>query len=105
MQEFCVRGVVRGGQIVLEMPLDLPDGTVVSVNTMARSPSEADKMKMLTLLNRLDLLDDPDWRKKVEPDRIAHFEKLTLEAVEMRAKREAAANSEKQMHQPRGTRE
>jgi hypothetical protein len=82
MQEFCVRGVVRGGQIVLEMPLDLPDGTVVTVSELVRSPSEADKTKMLTLLSRLDLLDDPDWRKKVEPDRVAHLEKLTLEAVE-----------------------
>ena len=105
MQEFCVRGVVRGGQVVLEVPLDLPDGTVVTVSELANSPAEADKLKMLTLLNRLDLLDDPAWRQKVEPDRAAYFEKLVLEAAEMRAQREAAANAEQQMRQPRGTRE
>jgi hypothetical protein len=31
MQPFCVRGVVRDGQVVLEVPLDLPDGTAVTV--------------------------------------------------------------------------
>ena len=31
MYEFCVQGVVKGGQVVLEVPLDLPDGTVVFV--------------------------------------------------------------------------
>jgi hypothetical protein len=31
MQRFCVRGVVRGGQVVLEIPLDVPDGTEVTV--------------------------------------------------------------------------
>ncbi|MBX9626338.1 MAG: hypothetical protein K2X82_21240 [Gemmataceae bacterium] len=28
---FWVQGVVRGGQVVLDPPLDLPDGTVVTV--------------------------------------------------------------------------
>ena len=31
MRRFCVHGVVRGGQVILDIPLDLPDGTVVSV--------------------------------------------------------------------------
>lgn len=105
MQEFCVRGVVRGGQIVLDVPLDLPDGTVLAVSELVRSPSEADKLKMLRLLNRLDLLDDPSWWQKVEPARAAYFEKLVLEAVEMRAAREAAASSEQQVSQARGNRE
>ena len=31
MERFWIQGVVRGGQVVLEKPLDLPDGTVVTV--------------------------------------------------------------------------
>lgn len=43
---FWVQGVVRGGQVVLDPPLDLPDGTVVTVtkyhpdeNPLPREPS------------------------------------------------------------------
>jgi hypothetical protein len=94
MEEFCVRGVVRGGQVVLDAPLDLPDGTVVAISELASSPPEADKLKMLTLLNRLDLLDYPDWRQKVEPDRAAYFEKLVLEMAGMWADRDDLADPE-----------
>lgn len=70
MREFCGRGVVRGGQIVLDVPLDLPDGTVLAVSEFVRSRSEADKLKMLTLLNRIDLLDDaPGGRRSSRPGR------------------------------------
>jgi hypothetical protein len=31
MESFWVQGVVKNGQVVLETPLDLPDGTVVTV--------------------------------------------------------------------------
>ena len=31
MEKFWIQGVVKGGQVVLEKPLDLPDGTVVTV--------------------------------------------------------------------------
>jgi hypothetical protein len=31
MERFWIQGVVRGGRVVLEAPLDLPDGTVVTV--------------------------------------------------------------------------
>src|SRR5262245_20178167 len=31
MRQFSVQGVVRNGQVVLEVPLDLPDGTLVSI--------------------------------------------------------------------------
>ncbi|MCE9564530.1 MAG: hypothetical protein K8U57_21030 [Planctomycetes bacterium] len=31
MQEFWLQGVVKNGQVVLATPLDLPDGTVVTV--------------------------------------------------------------------------
>ena len=31
MQRFNVQGVVRDGQVILEAPLDLPDGTAVTV--------------------------------------------------------------------------
>ena len=33
MERFWIQGVVKGGQVVLEKPLDLPDGTVVTVKT------------------------------------------------------------------------
>ncbi len=31
MERFWIQGVVKDGQVVLEKPLDLPDGTVVTV--------------------------------------------------------------------------
>ena len=31
MHRVCVRGVVKDGQVVLEVPLNLPDGTFVTV--------------------------------------------------------------------------
>jgi hypothetical protein len=31
MERFWIQGVVRGGQVVLQTPLDLPDGTIVTV--------------------------------------------------------------------------
>jgi hypothetical protein len=31
MEKFWLQGVVRDGRVVLEQPLDLPDGTVVTV--------------------------------------------------------------------------
>lgn len=31
MERFWVQGVVKNGQVVLDVPLDLPDGTVVTV--------------------------------------------------------------------------
>jgi hypothetical protein len=116
MQRLCVRGVVKGGQVVLEVPLDLPDGTdvtvtdgAIGVNEPAKPnrlpPSEEYKRNLLTALNRLDLMDDPDWQAKAEPDRIAYGEKLILEAAELCARREAAAGSEQQTSRSRGARE
>jgi hypothetical protein len=35
--EFAVRGVVRNGQVVLDTPLDVPDGTVVTVKEYDKS--------------------------------------------------------------------
>jgi hypothetical protein len=94
MQEFCVRGVVRGGQVVLEAPLDLPDGTVVRVaggEPNARLCSGAEKRRLLTLYNRLDLLDDPDWWEKSEADRLAHIHELIRDAAELRARHSAGS--------------
>jgi hypothetical protein len=31
MERFWIQGVVKGGQVVLGQPLDLPDGTIVTV--------------------------------------------------------------------------
>ncbi len=30
--DFAVRGVVRNGQVVLDIPLDIPDGTYVTIS-------------------------------------------------------------------------
>jgi hypothetical protein len=96
MQEFCVRGVVRGGQVVLEVPLDLPDGTVVSVTGRepnARLCSGTEKRRLLTLYDRLDLLDDPDWWEKSEADRLAQIQELIRDATELRANSSADSPS------------
>ena len=94
MNRVCVYGVVKNGQVVLEVPL--ADGTVVAVT--AAEPHipavwpEAEKRKLLAAINRMDLIDDPDWQVKCEADRIATTEKLILETVAMRAARAASAD-------------
>jgi hypothetical protein len=89
MSKPRVKGVVRNGQVVLDEPVDLPDGTVVEIT--ADTHADADKRAMLAVLNRLDLIDDPDWRAKVEADRIAYTEKLTSELAGMWAHRQQGA--------------
>lgn len=39
MEKFWLQGVVKDGQVLLEQPLDLPDGTVVTV--MDYDPEDA----------------------------------------------------------------
>jgi hypothetical protein len=104
MQRFCVQGVVRGGQVVLDVPLELPDGTVVSVTNIL-APSEEYKRQLLTMLNRLDLMDDPDWQSKAEPDRVAYTEKTILEMAGMWADRPEMADPEQWVRQQRGARD
>jgi hypothetical protein len=96
MHQFSVQGVVRCGQIVLDIPLDLPDGTIVTVTEGAPRPTAEEqwKLQLLTNLNRLDLIDDPDWKAKAEPDRIAAMEQLTLEAARVRASRSEVSEPE-----------
>jgi Flp pilus assembly CpaE family ATPase len=76
MTRFCVQGVVRGGQVVLDIPLDLPDGTSVVVTDHepedaeiigppGRLPPEVIKRLLLGAAKRLDLLDDPEWEAKL----------------------------------------
>jgi len=94
MEPLPVKGVVKNGQVVLETPLNLPDGTIVTLTPhdatqaggLTDSPDAA-KRKLLELINRLDLIDDPDWRAKAEPDRVAFTEKLILEMAGMWANR------------------
>lgn len=102
MQRISVQGVVRGGQVVLEAPLDQPDGTVV---TVTYSSEEEYKRNLLTMLNRLDLMNDPDWKAKAEPDRVAHTEKLILEMAGMWADRPEMADPEAWVRQQRGARD
>jgi hypothetical protein len=95
MEKLCVRGVVHDGQIVLEAPLSLPDGTAVTVTEGAPKPvvlgcSDAEKRRLLTVYNRLDLIDDPDWEEKVKTERIAAAEQLARDAEALRKSRLAA---------------
>ena len=76
MYEICVQGVVKDGQVVLDVPLNLPDGSVVVV--LDRVPDDAEvvgpkgppppevvKKLFLSIMKRNDLLDDPEWRVKL----------------------------------------
>ena len=76
MDELRVRGVVRNGQVVVETPLNLPDGFFVIVteynpadDTDTPDPPpptpEACREMMIGLRGRLDLADDPDWETKI----------------------------------------
>jgi hypothetical protein len=76
MEELRVRGVVRNGQVVVETPLNLPDGSFVIVTEYnpADDPDapgpppptpEARREMMIGLTGRLDLVDDPDWETKI----------------------------------------
>jgi hypothetical protein len=98
MQRFSVQGVIRGGQVVLEAPLDQPDGTLV---TVTYSSEEEYKLNLLTALNRLDLMNDPDWKAKAEPDRVAYTEKFILEMAGMWADPKAEAELQALLHQRR----
>jgi hypothetical protein len=78
MQRFCVRGVVNGGQVVLEAPLEVPDGTEVTVTdydpadvaTVGPDPDdpkarEAALRCYLDMLRRRTHLNDSDGRAKI----------------------------------------
>ena len=106
MYEFCVQGVVKGGQVVLEVPLDLPDGTVVFVADHAPDdvevvgpkgppPPEVVKKLFLSIMKRNDLLDEPEWRATIEADRVAATEKLILQMAGMWADRPETADPDK----------
>jgi hypothetical protein len=74
---FWVQGVVRDGQVVLDPPLNLPDGTVVTVTkydpddnplpeepAVPFDPAEA-RAALFAWAGRPELADDPDWRAKL----------------------------------------
>lgn len=86
MRQFSVQGVIRNGQVVLGVPLDLPNGITVTVTDGACSEEEW-KLKQLTVLKRLDLLDDPDWEEKIKADRRAALEETLRELDRMEAER------------------
>ena len=44
MESFWMQGVVKNGQVVLESPLDLPDGTVVTVEFDPQHDATAAKL-------------------------------------------------------------
>lgn len=81
MERFWLQGVVKNGQVELEKPLDLPDGTVVTVmeydpddDPRPVGPAEPhDPMKarraLFASIGRPELADDPDWKTKLEKER------------------------------------
>ncbi|MCI0705321.1 MAG: hypothetical protein L0241_30035 [Planctomycetia bacterium] len=79
MEPLPVKGILKNGQIVLETPLDLPDGTLVTVLEYDEDdyprewkgplPPEEIKQLMLALARRPDLADDPDWQEKIRRPR------------------------------------
>lgn len=73
---FWVQGVVRNGQVVLDPPLNLPDGTVVTVmkyhpdeNPFPQGPAVYDPVAareaLFALVGRPELAHDPDWKAKM----------------------------------------
>jgi hypothetical protein len=82
MQHFHIRGVIRNGQVVLDSPLDLPDGTLVSITeydpdevaTVGPDPNDPEAMEAarvaalqhyLNMLKRRNLLSDSDGQTKI----------------------------------------
>jgi hypothetical protein len=77
MERFWIQGVVKNGQVVLDKPLDLPDGTVVTVtdydpddDPRPQEPAEPwDPAKaqaaIVASFGRPDLTGDPDWHLKL----------------------------------------
>jgi hypothetical protein len=99
MRQFSVQGVARGGQVVLDVPLDLPDGIVVIVTDGARNEEEW-RVKQLTALKRLDLLDDPDWEARVKDERKTTLEELWREMERLEATRSKLPQSERNQSTP-----
>ena len=81
MERIWLQGVVKNGQVVLDKPLDLPDGTVVTVmdydpddDPRPAAPMEPHdpvkaKRALFASIGRPELADDPDWRSKLETGR------------------------------------
>jgi hypothetical protein len=78
MQPFRVQGVIRNGQVVLETPLALPDGTLVAVTdydpdevaTVGPDPDdpkarEAALRHYLEMVKRRNPLNDSDGQTKI----------------------------------------
>ena len=78
MDRFCVRGVVKAGQVVLEIPLNLPDGTFVTVtdhdpdDVAVTGPNSDDPEARaaalqfyLEMLKRRNLLEGSDGQAKI----------------------------------------
>jgi hypothetical protein len=78
MQHFHIRGVIRNGQVVPDTPLDLPDGTLVSITeydpdevaTVGPDPNdpkarEAALQFYLDMLKRKNRRSDSDGQTKI----------------------------------------
>ncbi|MDB5313734.1 MAG: hypothetical protein JWO38_7936 [Gemmataceae bacterium] len=77
MDRFWIQGVVKNGQIVLETPIDLPDGTVVTVidhdpgdeavrePTLKISDTEFEELTAF-LTGRKDQKDWPEFKARIK---------------------------------------
>ena len=88
MKRVCVYGVVKNGQVVLDAPLALADGTRVVVETVS-DPSPV----------------GPDKQFKTEDERREAAEKLILETVGLRAGPTEMVALEQRLRQLRGARD
>ena len=65
MDEIEMRGVVKNGQVVLEQPLEVPDGTEVYVEVLAEEKQhdpEAARQAVLAFIR------DPEVREQLEAE-------------------------------------
>lgn len=75
MHRVCVRGLVRSGQVVLEAPLELPDGTAVELtvpeSAVAAAPTKPPISPELIALiagmwaDRPEMADPEQWVRRM----------------------------------------
>jgi len=77
MEGFWIQGVVKNGQVALATPLDLPDGTIVTVMDydpaddprpkVPAEPFDPEKARraLFASIGRPELADDPNWASKL----------------------------------------
>lgn len=73
METFWLQGVVKSGQVVLDVPLDVPDGTVVTVMTYDPDDDPRPQEPKLTLTAEEFAEFTAFFTRKKDPDGFAEF--------------------------------